>query len=302
MNPASHLFVILAATFASASATAGTTFFEGENFGGRQVTVDRPMANFAANGRIERARSAIVDADSWELCVDSNFGGCAVLAPGRYPNLGEFAGRVGSARPVGYAPAAMSPPPATAGVTFYQDEEFGGRQITIDQPLADFAGTRFNDRANSAIVVGGTWEICVDAGYRGECRTFAPGRYPTLGGLGGRVSSARPVREGRGDARHEGDRGGRARAALFSGPNMTGRAFALGGEAVNLDGQFNDRASSLRVDAGYWIFCSDANFRGECRTFGPGEYPTLPAELDNRISSGRRISNDYPYANGPKWR
>lgn len=305
MIAGTRLLILCAAAFAPAAATAGTTFFERDNFGGRQFTVDRPMADFGANGQIERARSAIVEGESWEFCIDGDFGGCAVLAPGRYPNLGEFSGRVGSARPVGYGPAAMSPPSvamqATAGVTFYQEEDFGGRQITIDQPLANFEGTRFNDRAHSAIVVGGTWEICVDAGYRGECKTFSPGRYPTLGGLGGRVSSARPARDARGDARREG-RGDRARALLYSGPNMTGRAFALGGEGVNLDGQFNDRASSLRVDAGYWIFCSDANFRGECRTFGPGEYPTLPPELDNRISSGRRISNDYPYSNRPQWR
>ena len=90
---------------------------------------------------------------------------------------------------------------------------------------------------------------------------------------------------------------GRGSATLFSGPNLSGRAFPLGGEgASNLDGLFNDRASSLRVERGYWIFCSDANFRGECLTFGPGEYPNLPSQLDNRISSGRRISNDYPYS------
>jgi hypothetical protein len=63
---------------------------------------------------------------------------------------------------------------------------------------------------------------------------------------------------------------------------------------------FNDRASSLRVESGYWIFCSDAEFRGECRTFGPGDYATLPG-LNNVISSGRRISNDYPYSERPDW-
>jgi hypothetical protein len=84
---------------------------------------------------------------------------------------------------------------------------------------------------------------------------------------------------------------------------MTGRAFPIGSEgASNLEGMFNDRASSLRVDSGYWIFCSDANFRGECRTFGPGDYPMLPPELNDRISSGRRISNDYPYSQNPNWR
>jgi hypothetical protein len=63
---------------------------------------------------------------------------------------------------------------------------------------------------------------------------------------------------------------------------------------------FNDRASSLRVESGYWIFSSESEFRGQCRTFGPGDYTSL-AGLNNVISSGRRISNDYPYGEKPDW-
>ena len=48
------------------------------------------------------------------------------------------------------------------------------------------------------------------------------------------------------------------------------------------------------------MFCTDANFLGDCRTFGPGDYPSL-SWLSNRISSGRRISNDYPYNAPPRW-
>jgi hypothetical protein len=83
---------------------------------------------------------------------------------------------------------------------------------------------------------------------------------------------------------------------------MTGRAFPISDGVTNLGRTgFNDRASSLRVESGYWIFCSDSEFRGECRTFGPGEYPLLPG-LNNVISSGRRISDFYPYADRPDWR
>jgi len=63
---------------------------------------------------------------------------------------------------------------------------------------------------------------------------------------------------------------------------------------------FNDRASSLRVESGYWIFCSDSEFRGDCRTFGPGDYASLPG-MNNVISSGRQISNEYPYGEKPNW-
>ena len=49
------------------------------------------------------------------------------------------------------------------------------------------------------------------------------------------------------------------------------------------------------------MFCSEPNYDGECRTFAPGDYATLPPGLDNRISSGRRISSDYPYNQPPNW-
>ena len=63
----------------------------------------------------------------------------------------------------------------------------------------------------------------------------------------------------------------------------------------------DSRASSLRIERGYWMFCSDAGFQGTCRTFGPGDHPSLPGGLNNRISSGRRISEDYPYQGSPIW-
>jgi hypothetical protein len=90
---------------------------------------------------------------------------------------------------------------------------------------------------------------------------------------------------------------------LYSGPNFSGRELAVDRDRVrNLeDIGFNDRARSLRVERGYWMFCSDREFEGECRTFGPGDYPSLPQALSGRISSGRRISDDYPYNQSPNW-
>lgn len=195
---------------------------------------------------------------------------------------------------------------ASASVTFYQGENFAGREITVNQTVGNFDGTGFNDRARSAVVNDGQWEICVDANFSGGCQVLGPGRYPDLGGLTGRVSSVRPVAnagiQGRGEHRAR-QGGGGARATLYEGRNLSGRSFQLGsGNMSNLDGTgFNDRASSLRVEGGYWVFCSDANFGGECRTFGPGDYATLPAGLNNMISSGRRISDDYPYNQNPTW-
>lgn len=292
----------------SSTAFAEVTFFEGGNFGGRRMAIDRPMPNFRDTGFNDRVQSAIIGGESWEVCIDSNFGGgCTILAPGRYPDLGEWSNRISSARPVA-PPAAALPrpavvePPPLGNVTFFETENFGGRRFTVDQPSSDFLAARFSEHAKSAVVEGNPWELCVDVDFRGGCRILLPGRYPTLANLGGRISSARPSYEPRSDPRPARITN-RASAILFSGPNLTGRAFPLGGEGEsNLDGLFNDRASSLRVERGYWIFCSDANFRGICRTFGPGDYASLPYELDSRISSGRRISNDFPYTQNPNWR
>lgn len=295
------------ALLAASTATADVTFYESENFVGRQIAGNESMPNFRALDFNDRARSAIIDGDSWEVCVGTNFDNkCEVLAPGRYPSLGEWSRKISSARPVSSTQANWQPPAGTSPlpgqVTFYASDNFSGRHFSIQQSRGSFDGLRGRDSPQSVIVEGSAWEICVDSDFHGDCRVFVPGRYPNLGGLAGRVNSARPAYEA-GSEHPRGRVSASASAILYAEQNLSGRAFALGGQGSgNLDGSFNDRASSLRVERGYWIFCSDANFQGECRTFGPGEYPRLPRELDNRISSGRRISNDFPYTEQPSWR
>ncbi|CAG0987405.1 hypothetical protein BURK1_02081 [Burkholderiales bacterium] len=197
---------------------------------------------------------------------------------------------------------AAAGPAAADSITFYQDDNFRGRQITADRPVSNFARDGLNDRFHSAVVHEGRWEICVDADFAGSCGVLAPGAYPNLGAYAGRISSVRPV-DGRYPGNRADDRGRNrdARATLYEGQNLSGRSYALDETMPNLGMTgFNDRASSLRVESGYWIFCSDSEFRGECQTFGPGEYASLPG-LNNAISSGRRIANAYPYQDKPNW-
>jgi hypothetical protein len=198
---------------------------------------------------------------------------------------------------------AAAGPAIADSITFYQDDNFRGRSITTERPMSNFARDGFNDRVHSAVVHDGRWEICVDADFAGSCSVLAPGAYPTLGAYAGRISSVRPV-EGRTYGNRNDDRANNrsARATLYEGPNLSGRTYRLDVTMPNLaQTGFNDRASSLHVETGYWIFCTDAEFRGECRTFGPGDYTSLP-NLNNAISSGRMISEAYPYADRPDWK
>jgi hypothetical protein len=52
---------------------------------------------------------------------------------------------------------------------------------------------------------------------------------------------------------------------------------------------FNDRASSLVVEKGAWIVCTDEDFAGSCVTLEPGRYGSLKElGLDDTITSVRR--------------
>jgi uncharacterized protein YcfJ len=86
--------------------------------------------------------------------------------------------------------------PVAAQVIFYENEGLRGRVFTAGRTIDNFENYGFNDRASSAIVETGQWEVCEDAYFRGRCVTLRPGQYPSLGsfGLNKRVSSVRPLR------------------------------------------------------------------------------------------------------------
>jgi len=93
---------------------------------------------------------------------------------------------------------------AGAQVTFYSGEGFHGKPFTVDRPMWNLDRTDFNDRASSAVVEHGRWQVCEDAHFQGRCVTLRPGEYASLDrmGLNNRISSIRPVENyGRADER-----------------------------------------------------------------------------------------------------
>jgi hypothetical protein len=85
------------------------------------------------------------------------------------------------------------------------------------------------------------------------------------------------------------------RVVLYELPDFGGQSLVIDRrELPNLEWMgFMDRAASMRVDAGYWMVCTDTRFQGQCRTFGPGEYPRLTRDVDRRIASVRRVYDTY---------
>ena len=327
LRPLRHLafaFGCVAALPASAAQTvADIILYEHENFLGRAFTSTETIPNFTpewGNG----GASAIVRAGSWQVCTDLYFRGrCETLFPGQYPTLRSMRldNRIASAREVGWqsgpTPGPGGPPPRPGGpgpgpggpapqgqVELYEFDGFNGRAFAINDATDHFPNN-FNDRASSMIIHSGNWEACENIRYGGRCQVFGPGRYANLGGMANRISSIRPVAGPApgGPAGPGGGWGHGARAMLYEREDFSGRSFILNNEVANnfANSGFNDRASSLRIEGGYWMFCSDANFQGDCLTFGPGDYANLPRSLNNRISSGRRIRDYYPYNQTPNW-
>jgi uncharacterized protein (UPF0179 family) len=183
---------------------AQVVFYEGEGFQGRSFTTEREVGNFERFGFNDRASSAVVTADRWEVCEDARFSGrCVVLRPGRYPSLAAMGlnNRVSSVRDVSkntqidnnrYAP---DPNATVAQVAFFEGEGFQGRTFTTGQAVGNFERFGFNDRASSAVVFGDRWEVCEDPQFNGRCVVLSPGRYPSLTamGLNNRISSVRDV-------------------------------------------------------------------------------------------------------------
>ena len=177
-------------------------FYERDGFEGRSLTVDDPLDDLRRSGFNDRASSVMVVGQRWEICEDVRFQGrCVILRPGRYTSLAAMglSDRVSSARAVdrdGRADTPPAPPaPVAAQVVFYEREGFEGRLFTADTDLDNFGRTGFNDRASSAVVMGGRWEACSEAGYRGRCVVLRPGRYTSLSAMGmnNSVSSVRTV-------------------------------------------------------------------------------------------------------------
>jgi hypothetical protein len=305
--------------FAAATGAQDIVLYQGENFTGQRFSSGESVSDLARVGFNDRASSATIRGGSWQLCSDNHFRGqCVTLRPGDYPSLRSMGlgNAVSSMREVGWQGGGQNPGPAPgpgpgagASIVLFDGAGMSGRSLNVNGAIPNLDGSGFNDRALSAIVNAGTWQLCADSDFQSSCEVLGPGQWSNLGGVTGRVSSLRPMPGGGGGGAGPGHGegggwgSGRTRVVLYEHPNFGGRSYTLNEDAIFNMGAtgFNDRASSMRVERGYWMFCTDASFMGDCRTFGPGDYPTL-SWFSNRISSGRRISNDYPYNAPPQWR
>ncbi len=192
---------------------------------------------------------------------------------------------------------------AAAGeISLFTDADYRGRPLTLRGPVLNLEGAGFNDRASSAIVRSGTWEICEHKDFGGRCIVLGPGEYRMFDGFNDQASSVRELERGRGrDRDRRDDDGGWGRRGprdddrrgpaleLFADRRFGGEGIMLGSDVNSLRSRnFNDRAGSMIIREGEWQVCEHDDYRGRCAVYGPGRHP-LPRGLDGMVSSVRRV-------------
>lgn len=88
---------------------------------------------------------------------------------------------------------------AAAQITFYEREGLRGRSFQTEERVRNLERYGFNNRASSAVVERGRWEVCDGRRFEGRCVVLRRGSYPSLRemGLNNAVSSVRPIERDR---------------------------------------------------------------------------------------------------------
>ena len=86
-----------------------------------------------------------------------------------------------------------------ARIVLYDPANFSGRRIGVTQDTPDLGRRRFADVASSIRVYGGTWELCEEVNYGGQCRRFSSHTNVNRFGIGNPVSETNLETDGFGD-------------------------------------------------------------------------------------------------------
>ena len=195
----------------AATAVPRAFLYSARGLRGTSLAVAGPLGDLGRANFDDAAASLYVESGNWLACRGTWFrGDCRVFGPGRYDDLAafDFDRAISSIRPGAEAPPpapavglpvapALAVPPAdarrAAGLEFFSEPGFGGDRLLVDRDVGNLERLRFDRRAASVVVLNGTWELCTDLRFGGNCVVLRPGRYPRLGGLTRAVTSVRRI-------------------------------------------------------------------------------------------------------------
>ena len=174
----------------------GITVFEDPEFRGRSATFRDEVPDlrrFNLNDRISSLR--VARGETWEACIDVDFGGRCEVFSGTEPDLRERRGwndEISSMRRIrgGGGRGGVRPPVGRPQIVLYDRTNFRGSSRSLTGPMSSLGS--FGPRVRSVRLMGGRWELCEGTRWTDRCITVTEsvsdvGRF----GLRG-VSSVRP--------------------------------------------------------------------------------------------------------------
>ena len=67
-----------------------------------------------------------------------------------------------------------------AQITVYKDQDFRGQELAADTAVHDLTPVNFHDQISSIVVHSGSWEVCTQPAFQGDCVVLPAGSYPAL--------------------------------------------------------------------------------------------------------------------------
>lgn len=161
----------------------GAVLYADPGFRGEGIRIDGAEPNLSRYRFNDRASSIEIRSGVWQVCVDADFRGHCEIIDASTASLKPYRlnDNVSSLRPVsrdargGGWDRGGRRGGWGASLVLYPDQYMRGQGIEIDQDVPDLSPYRFNDRASSFQVNGGTWLVCEHANYKGRCEVLDRG-------------------------------------------------------------------------------------------------------------------------------
>jgi hypothetical protein len=195
-------YLFAGALIANTAIAADLLLYAEDDYQGRTLGVVIDEKQLGVLNFDDRASSVVVQNGTWVLCSGEDYSGeCVTLEPGRYASLQALGidnaitsvrrrdpasvGSFGRVETVAKSTPAPQAAPRVAGdIVLYAANDYVGASQPADESQVDIRSDDLKGKATSTVIAGGTWELCDDTFYRGQCVTLGPGKYPSLAELG----------------------------------------------------------------------------------------------------------------------
>ncbi|XP_062871992.1 epidermal differentiation-specific protein-like [Trichomycterus rosablanca] len=164
-------------------------------------------------------------------------------------------------------------------IVVYEHINFQGRSKEFTSAVPDLINEGFNDIISSVKVFGKPWLAFHDNNFKGEEYVFAEGEYGHVP-VNDVISSLKIVNDDLSDPK----------ITLYELPNYQGRSIVLNAETCLSDVDFNDTASSHRVQRGIWVLYEHTNREGAQMVAKAGQDVPQYTKLNKQVSHVRPVT------------